>query len=268
MDSVISYFDQLGLDFSSLSKASVILLLGALLICAILRFIYRKKTLICQAVSSSIAIVFIGLISVLIITLADDLLWIVSPLPLVSISNNALTFFSFRDAGYLAIAAELLSMIILAFLVNLADCWLPKGKNMLHWLFLRCLTVLIGFVLHFAVTWLMNRFLPQGILQYAPTVLLLILTVMLLTGVLRIIVGLFLTTISPIIAALYTFFFASFVGKQVTRAVLTTGILCGVIGLLNKYGIASLSIAAGALVAYIPFLLILIPVWYVVNKLL
>ena len=73
---------------------------------------------------------------------------------------------------------------------------------------------------------------------------------------------------NPIIAALYTFFFASFLGTQVTRAVLTTGILCGAIALLRKFGIAALSIASGALVAYIPFLMVLILVWYVVNKLL
>lgn len=268
MDSIISYFDQIGLDFTALSKVAVILLLGAVILCGICRFIYRKKTLIGQAVSSAIAIVFICIVSVLIITLAQGLHWLVSPLPLVDISENALTFFTFQHSGYPMIAAQLLSMIILSFLVNLADCWIPKGKNFVGWFFLRCLTVLSGFLLHFAVTWLFNRFLPEGIVQYAPSVLLGLLVLMLLTGALKIIVGLFLTTINPIIAALYTFFFASFVGKQITRAVLTTGILCGAIGLLHHYGITGLSIAASALIAYIPFLLILIFVWYVVNKLL
>ena len=37
---------------------------------------------------------------------------------------------------------------------------------------------------------------------------------------------------------------------------------------LMAFGIAGLSIAAGALVAYIPFLMLLVLVWYVVNKLL
>ena len=268
MDSIISYFDQVGLNFTSLSTVAVILLLGAVIICGICRFIYRKKTLIGQAVSSAIAIVFICLVSVLVVTLAENLRWLVSPLPLVDISENTLVFFRFQNVDYPAIAAELLGMIILSFLVNLADCWIPKGKNFVVWFFLRCLTVISGLALHFAATWLFHRFLPEGITQYAPSVLLILLAVMLLTGALKIVVGLFLTTINPIIAALYTFFFASFVGKQITRAVLTTGILCGVIGLLHKYGITGLSIAAGALVAYIPFLLILILVWYVVNKLL
>ena len=268
MNSLNAYFADLGLNFPSLTKASLLLLIGAIAICGICRFIYRKKTLIGQAVSSSIAIIFICVVSILIVTLAPNLQWIVAPLPLVSITGNNLHFFTFDHAAYPIIAGQLLSAIILSFLVNLADCWIPKGTKMLKWFLLRCLTVLIGLVLHFAVTWLFHRFLPQGIIEYAPAVLLAILAVMLLTGALKIVVGLFLTTINPIIAALYTFFFASFLGTQVTRAVLTTGILCGTIALLQKFGITTLSIASGALVAYIPFLMVLILVWYVVNKLL
>ena len=166
------------------------------------------------------------------------------------------------------IASELLSTIILAFLVNLADNWLPKGKNIFKWFFWRCLTVLLGLALHFLASWLINRFLPQGLIAYAPAVLLVILIVMLLTGALKLLVGLFLTTVNPIIGALYTFFFANIIGKQITRAVMTTGILCIAIAMLNKYGITGLSIAAGALIAYIPFLFVLIIVWYVVNRFL
>ena len=103
--------------------------------------------------------------------------------------------------------------------------------------------------------------------MYAPVILLAILLVMLLTGALRFLVGLVLTTVNPLIAALYTFFFASLVGKQITKAVLTTGILSGVILLLEKLGITTLSLLSGALVAYIPFLLILIVVWYIVSRL-
>lgn len=268
MESIISYFAAADLNFTGLTKASLMLLMGALIICGACRFIYRKKTLIVQAVSSSIAIIFICVVSLLILTLADNLRWLVSPLPFVTVSDGFLDFFSFQGAPYSVIANQVLGMIILAFCVNLADCWIPKGKNILRWFLSRCLTVVLGFMLHFAVTWLFHRFLPQGIAEYAPTVLVAILAVMLLTGALRIVVGLFLTTVNPVIAALYTFFFASLVGKQVTRSVLTTGFLWGAIVLLEKYGITGLSVAPGALVAYIPFLLLLVPVWYVVNKVL
>lgn len=268
MESIITYFSDLGLDFPALARSAAILLLGALLICGICRFIFRKKTMLGHAISSSIAIVFILVVTVLILTQSNKLLWIVSPLPFVNISTDSVSFYSFAGTDYLAMSGEILSMIILAFCVNLLDNWIPKGKNIFSWFFLRLLTVLLGVVIHYLVIWLFRQFLPQGIQSYAPAALLVLLIIMLLTGALKFIVGIFLTTINPVIAALYTFFFANVVGKQLTQAVLTTGILAGFLLLLQKFGISALSIAAGALVAYIPFLFLLIIIWYIVNKLL
>lgn len=268
MESVISYFSDLGLNFPGLSKLTCGLLIGALLVCGICRFIYRRKTMIGHAVSSSIAIIFVYVAAVLILVLANNWSWLIAPLPFASLSENAIRFFDFHNAGYPAIAGQLLNMIILAFLLNLLDQWMPKGKNLLRWLALRCVTILLGFLFHFFMSWALNRLLPQGIILYAPAILLGILVVMILTGALKLVVGLFLTTINPLIAAFYTFFFANIVGRQVTQAVLTAGILSCVVMLLHKLEISALSLAPGALVAYIPFLLVLTLVWYVINKLL
>ena len=91
---------------------------------------------------------------------------------------------------------------------------------------------------------------------------------MLLTGALKLLVGVVLSTVNPLIGALYTFFFATVVGKAITRAVFTTGILAVLIMVLKYMGIAIISIAASALVAYIPLLLLLLILWYVINRLL
>ena len=268
MESIIAYFSDLGMNFPGLLKSAAFLLLGALLLCGICRFIFRKKTMIGHAVSSSFAIIFIFVVTVLIVTLWTSLSWIVSPLPFVSISANNVRFYAFQTSDYLSLCSEILSMIILAFFVNLLDNWIRKGKNIISWFFLRVLTVLLGVLVHYLITWLFHQFLPQGIQAYAPAALLVILIVMLLTGALKFIVGIFLTTINPVIAALYTFFFANMIGKQLTQAVMTTGMLAAFILLLRKFGIIELSISSGALVAYIPFLLVLIAVWYILNKLL
>ena len=267
MESIVSYFANIGVDFWSFLKLAGILLLGALLLSCVTRFIFRKQTLLGHAVSSSIAIIFIYVVMVLILTTLPQLRFLVTPLPFASISQEAIRFFSFEGASYTTIAAELLGMIILSFLVNLADTWLPRGKNILSWTFWRLLTVAIGFLLHYAITWLFNRYLPYGIVTYAPVILLGILLIMLLTGALRFLLGVILATVNPLIAALYTFFFATVVGKQVTKAVLTTAILSGVIVLLQKLGISTLSLMAGALAAYIPFGLVLILVWYMISRL-
>jgi len=267
MDSIVSYFSGIGIDLWSFLKLAGILLLGALVINSVCRFIFRKQTMLSHAVSSSIAIIFIYVVMVLIITAVAKLRFLVTPLPFASISQDTIRFFSFSGASVTDIASELLSMVILAFLVNLVDSWMPKRKNLFKWLLWRCLTVAVCFILHYIATWLFNRYLPQAIVLYAPMILMVILIVMLLTGALKLLVGLLLTTVNPVIGALYTFFFASVVGKHLTKAVLTTGILCGVIFLLQDMGITALSLAPGALVAYIPFLLVLILVWYLVSLL-
>lgn len=268
MDSIISYFSLHGLDFPGLVKAGGIILLGALLISSLLRFVFGRKTLVGHAVSSSIAIVFIYLAMALIIVTVPKLHWLVTPLPFAEFASQSIDFISLQNLPYTEVSSQLLSMIILSFLVNLVEVWLPKKKNILGWFFWRCVTIVLGLLLHFLVCWLFNKYLPIGIVIYAPVILLAILLLMLLTGALRFVVGLILTTINPVIAGLYTFFFATLVGKQVTKAVLTTGILVGVVYLLQHFGIASLALSSAALVAYIPFLLILVIVWYLVHRFL
>ena len=267
MESIVSYFSGIGLDFLSLSKLAVILLLGALLISGICRFIFRKTTMIAQAVSSSITIIFIYVVMVLILTLVTELNFLITPLPFATLSPHSITFFQFDGADYTIIASELLSMIILAFLVGLVDSWLPKSKNIFKWTFWRILTITLGFAMHYFVVWVFQTYLPQGIVLYAPVILLGILVLMLLTGALKFLLGLLLATVNPLIGALYTFFFANIIGKQVTRSVLTTALLSGVLVLLQNLEIAGLSLAPEAMVAYIPFLLVLVPIWYLVSRL-
>lgn len=266
MESIVTYFANLGIDLGNFIRLSGIILIGSLLINLICRFIFRKQTMLGHAVSSSIAIIFIYVLTVLFMTTVTQLRSFVTPLPFVSISGESLSIFSFRSAEIPVIASQILSMIILSFLVNLVDGWLPRGKNLLSWFFFRILTIGVGFFAHYLITLLFNKYCPQFIVTYAPAALLILLIVMLLTGALRFVVGLILTTVNPIIAALYTFFFASLVGKQITKSVLTTAILSGIVFLLEHWGISSLFFLSGALVAYIPFLLILILVWYVVSR--
>ena len=268
MESIISYFSGIGFDLLGMLKIGGILLIGCLLVSSLARFIFGKKSLLGHSVSSSIAIIFIYILVVLILTQASQYSFLVAPLPFAEISADQMQFFSFHDTDYCTIAGQLLSMVILAFLVNLMDCWFPRGKHILGWLFWRCATVAAGFLLHFAAVWLLNRYLPQGIQMYAPIVLIALLLLMLLTGSLRFLVGLLLTSVNPLVAALYTFFFASLVGKQITKAVFTTAILSGLILMLENFGVTAISLAAAALAAYIPFILILILVWYLVNLIL
>lgn len=267
MDAVVNYFASLNLNIETFLKATG-MLIGALLLLALIgRFAFGKKSALCRAVSSVIGILFIYCITVVLGDAGEGFQKFIAPLPFVTIENDTMVLFSFR-ADYTVVCSQVLSMIILSFLMNLADGWLPTGKHIFSWVFFRCLGVVLALFLHLLVTGLLTALLPEGLITYAPTVLLAILLLMLLTGALKIVVGLLLTTVNPLIAVLYTFFFASAIGKQITKAVLTTGILAALVLVLQEMGITAISIASAALAAYIPLIVLLVVLWYLVGKLL
>ena len=152
-------------------------------------------------------------------------------------------------------------MVILAFLVNLLDTWLPRGKHLITWFLWRCTTVVFAILAHWAVTGLISSFLPDVIVEYAPTILLGLLVLMLAVGALKFVVGAALAVVNPIIGALYTFFFANIIGKEISKAMLSTALLTTLIWALNEFGVTAFSISAAALMAYLPFLVILAVVW-------
>ncbi len=266
MESIISYFQSQGLDFWSVLKVCGIVLLATILLSTVARFVFGKRSLLNRSISSAIGILFIYAATIALVTFGTTYQFLINPLPFVSFDGSSVTLFSFSGAEYSTICSQLLSMVILAFFMNITDSWLPEGKHLLTWLFFRVITVALGLVLHGVVTFLFTTYLPEGIVVYAPTVLLAILILMLLTGALKLVVGAIMATVNPLLAVLYTFFFASFVGKQITKAVLTTALIAGLVYLMEYLGVADFSIAAGALIAYIPFALVLLVMWYVVHK--
>ena len=266
METIVQYFNSFDLDFQNLLTIGLVLLLGTFLLSVFGRFVFGKRSVLNNAVSSAIGILFIYAVTVVLKSFGAQFQNLIAPLPFVTLSDSELILFTFQGTHYTAVCSELLNMVILSLLVNLADGWLPKGKNIFSWIFFRCMTVVLAFFLHLMVVGLFATYLPEGIVTYAPVILLALLVLMLLTGALKILVGAVLTTVNPIIGGLYTFFFATVIGKQITKAVLTTLILAGLAYLLNYLGCTVISIASAALMAYIPFVIILVIVWYIVYR--
>lgn len=268
MDSIISQLESVDFNYHTFLMAAAVLLLGTLFFGFIGRYVFGKKSAINHAVSSAIGILFLYAVTIVLYSAGIQRDLLVAPLPFVEISGDYLAFFQFSGAHYAEVCSQLLSMIILAFLVNLLDMLFSKEKKFFGWLIFRCLSVFLSLLLHLVVTYLFRTYLPEGIVIYAPTVLLWLLLIMLAVGALKVVVGLVLATVNPIIGALYTFFFATLVGKQLSKAVLTTTLLTGLIYALNYIGVTGISIVGAALIAYIPFAIALVLIWYLLNKLL
>lgn len=235
----------------------------------VFKLILGEKSELNHALSSAIGILCIYAVTVVIYTFNPyELNRLLSPLPFVSFSGEYLVVLPLTAAELPALCDEVLSMIILAFLVNLLDTAIPDGEGLISWFFSKAVCVVLAMGLHLAVTWALDAFLPGVLTAYAPMILLGILLVLLFLGLLKLLLGLVLGAIDPIIGAISAFFFSNIVGRQLSKAVLTTAALCGVVYLLERTGYTVVCISAAALTAYIPLIAILLVLWFVIGSIL
>lgn len=249
-------------------QAVLLLTVGSLVLGCVGRYCFGKDSIVNHSVSSAIGILFVYAATVVLFSLGAEYKNFVAPLPFISLSGDTMNIFVFEGTEFTLICEQLVKMIILAFLANLLDSILPRGENFFTWLIWRCLTIALAIAMQLGVSWLMGKYLPEGIVTYAPTVLLIILLLMMAVGIFKIFVGAAIATVNPIVGALYTFFFATYLGKAISKAVLTTIILSLLVWALNYLGVTSIGIALAGLVAYIPIMIVLLVIWYILNKVL
>ena len=91
---------------------------------------------------------------------------------------------------------------------------------------------------------------------------------MLLLGVFNVVLGAVLAVIDPIMGGIYTFFFSNFLGKQITKAVFSSLLICCLLIALDKLGYTVICITASALLSYIPIVLVLLLLWYLLGHVL
>ena len=253
---------------SSFLLLALIMTAGSLVVGSIGRFAFGKKSVLSQSVSSAIGILFIYAATIVMYSCGVNLKALAFPLPFVNFGEEMLYIPSVMTGGYVGLCGHLLNMIILSFLVNIVNRWLPQGKKLFTWFFFRILSVVLGMLLFAIANYLLTSFLPEGFIMWAPVILLCLMVIMLLVGALKGLVGAAMATVNPLIAFLYTFFFANMVGKMLTRAMLTTVLLTGLVYAINRLGIAAVLISTAALVGYIPLLILLLVLWFVLGKLL
>lgn len=234
------------------------------------RVFLGKRSSLNHSLSAAMGILFIYAVAIVVYTFKPwSLDALLSPLPFVRFAGEHLLVIPFQRSPLTIVCSEILSLVILAFLVNLLDTLIPRGNSALGWFFLRILTVLFAMVLHILVDWAFKTYLPNVLVTYAPTILLVILLVILavtlLMGLLNLVLSVVLTVVNPIFGALYTFFFSNIIGKQLSKAVFTSGIICGVVFLLGYFGCTVICVSAAALSAYIPLAVVLLLLWFLIG---
>lgn len=238
-------------------------LLGAGLL---VRLLFGNRSDLNHAMSSSAGILTVYVLTVIIYAFQPKGLEnLLSPLPFVTFVNDYLFVLPFHGTSFETLCSQILALVILSFVVNCMDALLPEGENPFTWFLSRFLSVILAMGLHVAANWAINKFLPTLIVYHAPAVLLVILLSCLLLGVFKLILGIFLTVVNPVLGALYTFFFSSHIGKQLTKSVLSTAILCGVFYVMDHFSYLIIHISPAALPAYLPLLPGFLVIWYLLG---
>lgn len=258
-------------EISFISVAHFLLFFAAasLVLGVISRIVLGKRSSLNGSLSSVMAVLFIYTLTVVLYTFKPwNLDFLLTPLPFASFSDHYLIIHPITDLKFTALCTEVLSLLILTFLINLVDTLMPSGEGIFGWLLLRLMTVLGCFVLHFAVTWALRTYLPQVLVTYAPMVLLGTLLVMLISGVFSLVFGLMIAITNPFLGAMYSFFFSSIVGKQISKALFTTGVVCGILYLMEHFGLVVILISPAALLTYVPLALVLLVLWFLIGRIL
>lgn len=257
------------LDLVSAAKFMLYFSAISLILGVLGRLVLGKRSSLNLSVSSAMGILFVYAVTIVIYTFRPwKLDALLSPLPFVTFSTDYLILLPITDIQFQALCTQLLSLIVLAFLVNLVDTLLPKGETVIGWLILRCVTMILCMGLHLAVNWAFRTYLPNALVTYAPMILLVLLGICLLSGLVNLLLGMVIAVTNPFLGAMYTFFFSNIVGKQVSKAVFTSAIICGVLYLLDVFGYTVICISAAALMTYIPLALVLLALWYLIGSIL
>lgn len=257
------------IDFMTVAQFLLYFAAASLVLGGISRVVLGKRSSLSHALSSVMAVLFIYTITVVIYTFKPwNLDILLSPLPFVTFSDHYLIIHPILDLTFPALCTQVLSLLILTFLINLVDTLIPEGEGILSWLLLRLITVLGSFGLHLLVSWAFRTYLPDALVTYAPMVLLGILLVLLASGVISLMLGLVIAVTSPFLGAMYTFFFSNIMGKQISKSIFTGGVICGILWLLEHFGLVVILISPAALLTYIPLALVLLGLWFLIGHLL
>lgn len=263
-----AYFPK-DIDLISAAEFMLYFTAASLILGVLSRMILGKRSSLNHALSSAMGIGFIYAVTIAVYTFKPwDLELLLSPLPFVTFAGDYLILLPITDMAFPSLCAEVLSLVILAFLMNLTDTVMPQGGSAISWYPLRFLTVILSMGLHLGARWAIRTFLPPEIVTYAPAILLGLLVFMAFSGAISLVLGLFITLSSPFLGAMYTFFFSSVVGKQVSKAIFTSAILCGIVYVMDLFGYTVIPITAAALMTYIPLALLMLLLWYLIGHVL
>lgn len=257
-----------GIDLMYWLQTALVLAAAACILGGGLRLIFGRGSAIVQAVAACVTLALVYTSAAALYALLPEIRNMIPPLPFFTVTPEAATCHDPLQADAAALCSELLRLFILAVLVNLSESLLPTGQRLLSWYGFRCLSVCITLGGYFGFCCLTELLLPQFFGSYAVWILLGIWGFILLTGLLRLLLGIILAVINPLIAAIYAFFFSNLIGKQITKSILTAVGFTLLLAVLARLGFHGIDFSAFSLLTYGPICLILLAALYLFGRLI
>ena len=244
----------------------LLVIVFALGIGLVLRLFFGQRCTVNRAISGFLEVLAIYSASIVVYTLKPwNLTQYLAPLPFAFFSSD-IVIFSFNAFTTLPLlCSQILSLIILCFIIHLLNFLLPCGRSFFPWLLMRVVCIVGAVALDLGANWLLNAFLPSAIAESAPVALLAVLAVALLVSLFNPLLCILFTAANPVIGLLYTFFFSNTIGKNLTRAVLSAALACALFYAMEHFGYSVIDITPNALLRYSPFAAALIGVWFVYD---
>lgn len=255
-------------DWLYILKTALLIAAAVCVLGGVLRLILGRGSSLVRSVSACVTLVLVYLTAIILYVLIAQLRGSIATLPFITVTEDAFCLWDIRNLDNTSLLPSLLQLFILAFLINLTESLLPHGKKFLSWYGFRLLTVAICLVLYSGIDTLIRMCVPQVYGQWAGYILLGLWIFIALTAILKVLMGIVLTVINPIVGVLYTFFFSNIFGKQLTKAILTTLLSVGLLTLLYRLGLTSFAFNDFSVASYGPTCLIALLALYLFGKML
>lgn len=271
MDLIIQLIERAlpdGFDPAQYFVSVLVAIISILILGSMFRLCFGQGSVINSAISSAIAIFCLYVINVVVYSFGSKLQVLFSPLPFVEISDGCLKIYPIFDADFNHICQQITNMLILAFLMNLLEHWLPKGNKLWSWYAFRALSLVLAVCVNYCISIFLSIVLPASIWERSPLILLGAILLTFTLGILKLIIGGGLAFLNPFLGLFYAFFFNKIAGKLLSKAILTTVLLTLLVFAMNYFGITSIAIASVTLLTYLPVIILGLLLWYVLAKLL
>lgn len=222
-----------------------------------------------HATASAIAILFIYTFIAMLYRMDQDFIKsIIDNLPLIDFDGKNIKCFLVSGAKPTAIASEFLHAFILAFMVIFLDDLIPDAKNTLSWFILQFIIGLVATLVYCFVIHCLEAYVPGLLDSFAPVILVSILLFMLLLGFLKIVLGLLLVAVNPLLGAVFTFFSTSKLGQCLFKAAISVILMFILLMFLEHQGYTSFDIVNGSILSFTPIVILLLTLWFLLGKII